>query len=221
MQRFSFRLIFAMIFGLFLASCGTEPTAAAPKLHERIEPKTAIDLPPVPNFDEAVILATPVDGVYSPWGLLYHRRELTDTVVRVKGTIADVSEDCPSLTSPGKRKGRGGRKERGDAPKCQSLSFVIADETGQHKVRVAGYHPFYHPHLKVGMTADVTGQYARQARLFGIVYIEPDNGLIIAHRLHGMGVNRAGKFTADRGEIAQMRARGELLEIKHEIKKRE
>ena len=51
-----------------------------------------------------------------------------------------------------------------------------------------------------------------------MVYVEPDNGLIVAHRLHGMGVNRAGKFTTNRNELSQMIARGELLEIKHAMK---
>ena len=191
--------------GVFLTSCAQEATQAGPELHEQVAPKVAIELPAPPDFDGAMAAAKPVDGIYSTWGLI-------DKLVRVRGKIVEVSDDCPNLTKPRKR------KSRQVVSKCQSLSVVIAGDDDLHTIRVTGYHPYYHPHFKVGMELDITGQYVEQTRFLGMVYVEPDNGLIVAHRLHGMGVNRAGKFTTNRNELSQMIARGELLEIKHAMK---
>lgn len=198
--------------GVFLTSCAQEATQAGPELHEQVAPKVAIELPAPPDFDGAMAAAKPVDGIYSTWGLIYDKQKLIDKVVRVRGKIVEVSDDCPNLTKPRKR------KSRQVVSKCQSLSVVIADDDDLHTIRVTGYHPYYHPHFKVGMELDITGQYVEQTRFLGMVYVEPDNGLIVAHRLHGMGVNRAGKFTTNRNELSQMIARGELLEIKHAMK---
>ena len=192
--------------GVFLTSCAQEATQAGPELHEQVAPKVAIELPAPPDFDGAMAAAKPVDGIYSTWGLIYDKQKLIDKVVRVRGKIVEVSDDCPNLTKPRKRKSR------------QVVSVVIAGDDDLHTIRVTGYHPYYHPHFKVGMELDITGQYVEQTRFLGMVYVEPDNGLIVAHRLHGMGVNRAGKFTTNRNELSQMIARGELLEIKHAMK---
>lgn len=207
-------LLTALGFLLF-TSCSSETATTEPVLHVQIPPKVAVELPDIPNFDDAIAAAQPVDDVYSAWGLLYDQRKLIDHVVRVRGAIVDISDDCPNLTAPRKRRGRR------PSSKCQELSVVIADDDNLHKIRVTGYHPYYHPHFKIGMELDVTGQYVKQARVLGMVAFEPEDGLIVAHRLHGMGVNRAGKFTTDRDELSQMIARGELLELKHAIKDKE
>lgn len=210
--------VWVTVLGIFLCGCEVEREVSSEPLHEQIAPKTPIDMPEHPDFAPAIAAAQPKDGVYSTWGVVFHRKELLNTVIRVRGKIVDVSEDCPQLTHPRGRKSRHKAQKAQEASRCYSISVVIATEGGAHKIRVAGYHPFYHPHLKPGMELEVTGEYVENANLFGMTYIEPDNGLIIAHVLHGMGVNRAGVFTTNRAEISEMIANGTLLEVKHPTK---
>ncbi|MBR4985266.1 MAG: hypothetical protein IKY83_05965 [Proteobacteria bacterium] len=200
---------------MILGGCAQEREKTP--LHEQVVPKHKVDLPDRPDFDSVLIKSAPKkDGILSTWWLVHNQQDYLDKEVRVRGVITSVSEDCPQYTAPRKRpqKGRRGASEDEEtvSRKCRGLSVVIDSPENSNKlVEVVGYHPFYHPHLKPGMTLDVTGKYVLFGNdMFG-GYISYRNGLILTSELHGMGVDRTGHFTTNMAEISSMIAKGELL----------
>lgn len=181
--------------------------------HAQVQPENEITLPNVPNFSNAIRAAQPKKNVYSAWGLIYHKTELIDTEVRVRGKIVEVSRDCPEYTMPKKH-----RKAQPPLTKCTGISVIIASpDEHPGKLRLAGYHPYYHPHLKPGMEVDVEGKYTYFTSFRGMTYVEPEDGLIEVRRFNGMAVDKRGRFTTNIAEINEMIAKGSLVEIPRKI----
>ena len=181
--------------------------------HAQVLPKNEITLPDVPNFSNAIQAASPQKNIYSAWGLIYHKTELIDTEVRVRGKIVDVSRDCPEYTLPKKH-----RKTQPVKTKCTGLSVIISSpDDHPSKLRLAGYHPYYHPHLQPGMEVDVVGKYTYFTSFRGMTYVEPEDGLIEVYRFNGMAVDKRGHFTTNKTEINEMIAKGSLAEIPRKI----
>ena len=207
-------LIACVLAGCFVFSGCAKEREKTP-LHEQVKAKHKVEFPERPDFDRVLSKAAPKkDGILSTWWLVHNQKDYLDKEVRVRGVITSVSEDCPLYTAPRKRKGRRGETDNDEAltRKCRGLSVTIDSPENSNKlVEVIGYHPYYHPHLKPGMTVDVTGKYA----LFGNdnfgLFIPYRNGLILTKELHGMGVDHTGYFTTNMTEISNMIAKGELL----------
>lgn len=208
-------LIACVLAGCFVfAGCAQEREKTP--LHEQVVAKHKVDLPERPDFDSVLSKSAPKkDGVLSTWWLVHNQKDFLDKEVHVRGVITSVSEDCPLYTGPRKRV-RKSRRDKADEEagtrKCRGLSVVIDSPEHSNKlVEVIGYHPFYHPHLKPGMTLDVTGKYVLSGNDAFSTFIAYRNGLIVASELHGMGVDRTGYFTTNMAEISNMIAKGELL----------
>ena len=206
--------ITALLLGsaLFLfAGCSQERPKPVP--HEKVQGSIPVSLPDRPIFETVLTQTEPKKGVYTPWGAIFHQQTLMDQEIRVSGEIVAVSDDCPALTAPQTNaKQRGGRAPDPAARKCNGLSVKIASPDHRHRtITVVGYHPFYHPHLEVGMTLDVTGKYVRFGNSMGHGYVQYRDGLILTKELHQMGVDKSGYFTTDRSEISSMIAKGSLL----------
>lgn len=203
-------LVTAASVATMMCGCGEEQKKEPFVPHAQVQPKNEITLPSIPNFSNAIQASQPQKDVYSAWGLIYRKAELIDTEVRVRGKIVEVSRDCPEYTLPKKHR----KKAQTPETKCTGISVIIASpEAHPGKLRLAGYHPYYHPHLQPGMEVDVVGKYTYYTSLRGMTYVEPEDGLIEVHRFNGMAVDKRGHFTTNIAEINEMIAKGSLAEI--------
>lgn len=214
MLKWHFRALTAAL--ALCAACSQPPQK--PALHEKIEPKSEIQFPQKPDFAAIAADAAPVNGVYTTWGLAFNQANLLGQTVRVRGKIVEVSPDCPALTQPRTRAAKRKAMKRHDADdgakKCLGLSVKINSPDDKNApLRITGYHPFYHPHLKPGMEMDVTGKFLRSTNFLGMPAVEADDGLIHAIELRGMGVDKDGNFTTDPAKISDLIAKGQLVEI--------
>ena len=223
--------IFILLVGLscFLYA-GCQKEKPAPVLHEQGKPEIPVVFPDIPDFDSALQNVKPnKDGLYTTWSAVFNQDKLIDKEIRVKGEIVEVSEDCPEITRP-KKKAQTSKKKKGkkqeepevapveetNKPKCTSVYVVIKSPKDQnYPLLITNYHPYYHPHLSVGMELDVTGKYV----LHGNGFIRAKNGLLIISEIHTpMGVDKTGHFTTDRSEIWDMQSKGTLLTIRYKQK---
>ncbi len=195
-----------------MSMIGCEQEREKTPLHAQVTVETAIELPEKPDFMTAIEKMAPAkDGVYTPESLVFHQKELLDKTVRVRGRIVDVSEDCPSVTVPRKKRGKDQAQDDIRDRKCRHFSVLISsDEGSSRRVLLTGYHPYYHPHLTVGMSIDATGKYV----LFGSNMVSSRDGMILVDKLHDMGVDTSGNFSTNPREISGMIARGELAGMK-------
>lgn len=208
---------------LAMTSCKQEKPA--PVLHEKVEASVPVKLPEVPDFDSVLQQVVPSkNNTYTTWAAVFNQDKLLNTEIRISGKIVEVSDDCPELTLP-KSKQTAQQKQSGHHKKnkkdktpppaqettpiqCPGLSVTInSPDDHNYPIMITGYHPFYHPHLKPGMTMDVTGKYV----LFGNSFIDARNGLLMISEFHNMGVDRTGKFSTKRSEIQEMIANDSLL----------
>ena len=180
------------------ASCESEKTEIS--RHVQVPPKVAFDFPEKPDFLSVVEKNFPQNGVYTTWGVIFNQDRLWSQTVRVRGTIVDISRDCPFYTTPRKKAARGRHHRRANAEPvsqeqryCPGLSVVLsAPEGSMHPLRLVGYHPYYHPHLKPGMELDVTGQYLRFTTVMGRTYVESVNGLLVVEKIHNLILDNEG-----------------------------
>ena len=210
---------------LMIAGCKQEKPK--PVLHEQKQAQEPVSLPEVPSFNSILGQVRPdKNGIYTTWAAIFNKDKLLNTEIRVKGTIVEVSEDCPEITVPKviqKKKGAVAEeqddKKQNKCPAGLSVTINSPDDVS-YPLLITNYHPFYHPWLKPGMTMDVTGKYV----LFGNSFIDSRNGLLIISEIHNMGVDKSGKFTTKQSEIQEMRLNDTLLVTrykKHETKEAE
>lgn len=195
-------------------SLGCEEEKQAVKKHEKVAPKVELSFPDRPDFSSVVAASvSQEEGILTTWETIFKQKKTLNKEIRVKGVITEVSEDCPALTVPPKPKKRGQKTEEDrHSYKCRTLSVRIkSPEDSNKSLLVTGYHPYYHPHLKPGMTLDVTGNYVLYS---SAGFVEPVNGLIVTHEFHGMAVSKKGKFTTKRSEISEMIAKREVAGMK-------
>lgn len=200
---------------LFL-SC--EQQKAPIELHHQVTTSMSVELPSAPNFYEAMQKFKPdKDGIWTTDGLIFNQKEMrnSDKLVRVRGRVSSVSPDCPEITKPYQKRGPYSKDDITAARKtkrCRTLNVTIRSEERGREIRITGYHPFYHPHLKPGTELDLTGKYVSFSST-GLV--EWRSGLIIAEEFHNIGVDKDGRFTNKRSEISNMISKGELVGMKN------
>lgn len=200
-----------VILCLFLCNCTKEERPI--ELHSQITTKNPIEFPLMPNFYAAMEKTKPTkDNIYTTWAAIFNQNNLMDSKVRIQGNITDISADCPEITRPVIHKKKG--KAQKSAPpvpnsrKCRNLTITINSPEGMHApIILTGYHPYYHPHFKIGMPIDVSGKYVYFTN--GIVAAQ--NGLIQVDEFHNIGVNANGVFTDNRVELNKMISKRECL----------
>ncbi len=204
------KIAFLMIAGIiFLAGC--EQKRPDPVPHEKVEGAVATNLPNHPVFETVLEQTEPNKKVYTAWGAIFHQEDLFDKEIRVTGVITEVSTDCPQYTAPRVKSKKKGAAPEAEAPapqaahKCHGIYFKMATPTHkQRAIEVVGYHPYYHPHLEVGMEVDVTGKYVKVANTMGRGYVQFRDGVLLTKEIHNMGLDRSGNFSTDRNEISAM-----------------
>ena len=200
-----------IILCLLLCSCTKEEKPI--ELHTQITPKSPIEFPLRPNFYSALEQTKPSkDNIYTTWAAVFNQNNLKDSKVRIRGTVSEISADCPEITKPViiKKKGKSQKVNQPvpNSRKCRNLTVTINSPDGKHApMMLTGYHPYYHPHFKEGMTIDVSGKYV----FFGNGLVASQNGLILVDEFHNIGVNAEGVFTDNRVELNKMIAKGECL----------
>ncbi len=209
-----------LLISLLLMLTGCEQEREKPVLHTQVQPVHELEFPEKPDFMSVLSEMAPSrDGIYTTAGVVFNQSELLQKEIRVRGQIVSVSDDCPELTLPkAKRKQVLKEREKRDfgktetqtyIRKCRQLHITINSPKDIGKpIVVTGYHPFYHPHFEKGMGIDVTGKYV----LYTNGLVSATNGIIIADKLHDMGVDVNGNFTTSRAEISKMISRGELID---------
>ncbi len=200
------KLLIAVSSLLLLTVCSCKQEIEEFPLH-RAEPDGAeIKLPAHPDFQ--AIRQIPIqfdDSVYTTWGVISNQKKLLASEIRVRGTITEVSEDCPGMTKPRKSK-KVGKKRIREGYKCKGLYVMIkSPESVNKSIMVVGYHPYFHPYFKVGMELDVTGQYLLEADQF----VRPRDGLLYSLVVNNMAVDRRGNFTDDPVEAKIWQQRGD------------
>ncbi|MBQ1266746.1 MAG: hypothetical protein IIY06_08270 [Proteobacteria bacterium] len=200
----AFRKFLVTVPLILLMMCGCKQEQETFPKHERVEPTQHVRLPEHPDFQ--AIREIPVnleDGAYTTWGVILNQKKLIAREIRVRGEITEVSDDCPAMTDPKKRIVKKGKKREGY--KCKGLYIMIrSPENVDKSLMVMGYHPYFHPYLKPGMTLDVTGTYLMKAEQF----MRSRDGLILTSWFNNMGVDKKGKFTDDPEKAEQWRKSG-------------
>ena len=191
---------------------GCEEKKQTIEKHAKVEPRVAISMPDRPDFDGVIQSSiSQEEGILTTWEAVFKQKKYLNKEIRVKGVIVSVSEDCPEVTLPKKSKKRDKdqeESERANSYQCRNLFVRIqSPENSDKSIVVTGYHPYYHPHLKPGMTVDVTGDYVLYSTTG---FVEPVTGLILMKEFHGMAVSKKGKFTTRRSEISEMIAKREV-----------
>ena len=218
----SIRFYVSTLLAICLALTACEQQKAPIQLHQKVETAQPVGLPAKPDFYAANAKFQPdKNGVWTTDGLIFNQKEMrnSDKPVRVKGIVSSVSPDCPEVTKPyhtkGHKKAPYTKDEIAAAKKtkrCRTLNVTIKSNERGMEMRVTGYHPFYHPHLKPGTELDITGKYVSFSPS-GLV--EWRSGLIIVDEFHNVGVDNNGNFTNKRSEISNMIAKGELVGMKN------
>ncbi|GEM_PF-3337888 len=200
-----------VILCLFLCNCTKEEQPI--ELHSQITAKNPIEFPLIPSFHSAIEKTKPTkDNIYTTWAAIFNQNTLMDSKVRIQGNIIDISADCPEITRPviSKKKGKA-KKAAHPVPnsrKCRNLTITINSPEDMHApIILTGYHPYYHPHFKIGMPIDVSGKYV----YFSNGLVSSQNGLIQVDEFHNIGVNANGFFTDNRIELNKMISKGECL----------
>ena len=198
-------LVLLVILCLFLCSCTKEEQPI--ELHTQITPKSPIEFPLMPNFYAAMEKTKPTkDNIYTTWAAVFNQNNLMDSKVRIQGNVSSISADCPEITKPIIQKKKKGKPQKVEQPvpnsrKCHNLTVTINSPEGMHApIILTGYHPYYHPHFKIGMPIDVSGKYV----YFGNGLVASQNGLVLVDEFHNIGVNADGVFTDNRIELNKM-----------------
>ncbi len=216
--------VLGLAFGM-LMGCSQEVEVF--ELHAQVQSTESIKLPEKPDFSKALAKLEPqkVSGnnntpVYSPDSLIFHQKLLInrDELVRVRGIVSEISEDCPELTHPRTKKSPysredilAARKER----RCRTLNFkMLSSDEGAREVTVTDYHPLYHSHIQKGMEIELSGKYVQ----FGNGLVSWKNGIILVSEFHNIGVDKSGHFTTKRAEIMEMIAKCELAGMEKDTK---
>ena len=195
---------FAAVMLVMLLMCGCRQELEEFPKHERVEPSQPVRLPEHPDFQAfRNIPITHEDGAYTTWGVILNQKKLMAREIRVRGTITEVSEDCPAMTDPKRSLRKKGKKKEGY--KCKGLYVMIrSPENVDKSLMVMGYHPYFHPHLKIGMELDVTGTYLMKAEQF----MRSRDGLLLTSWFYNIGVDKKGNFTDNPARAEQWRQNG-------------
>ncbi len=213
------RLVFAvLVWVLLLSVSGCQQELETFSLHTRVEPETPVKLPEHPDFKAlAKIKDQFEDGVYTTWGVITHQKKMMARMIRVRGTITEISDDCPAITNPNyKRVKKVGKKKVREGYSCKGLYVMIRSPEDVNKsLMVVGYHPYFHPKFKVGMEMDVTGAYLMSANQF----MRSRDGLIQAQVINNMAVDKKGNFVEGLEEAEMWRKRGEQAPMPQNMEK--
>lgn len=200
---------------LLLSLCSCQQELETFPLHERVVPKEPVKLPDHPDFAALARIQDQYDdGAYTTWGVIKNQKKLMAREVRVRGRITEISDDCPALTDPKfKRVKKVGKKRVRTGYQCKGLYVMIKSPEDVNKsLMIIGYHPYFHPHFKLGMEMDVSGAYLMSSNQF----MRSRDGLVHTFVINNMAVDKKGNFVEGDADAALWRKRGDQVPMRQD-----